>query len=326
MRLRRVTVADLRWRRVRRGRGFTYLDADGNPLVVDDVERVRALAVPPAWTDVSICPYPRGHLQAVGIDAAGRRQYLYHPEWRVQRDVEKFERIAAYAPDLPRLRRTVRREMTATADDEETQRRRVLATAIRLLDLGCFRPGSDAAVEGSHGLTTLERRHVRRDGDALWFRFVGKANVDQEARIEDPEVLDAVLDIAGSRRRNARLLGSPLAGRWTPITADEINARLAELSGGAWTAKDFRTWHATVVAAVTLADQPLPSSRRTRKARLTEAYEAAAALLGNTPTVARNSYIDPRVVDLFEAGTVLESIPRTPDAADRAVAALLHAA
>lgn len=309
---------------MRRGRGFAYLDESGQPLPPEDVERIRALVIPPAWKDVWICPYPRGHLQAVGTDADGRRQYLYHPHWRIQRDLEKFERVSQQAAHLPRLRRRLRTDLRADADDELAERRRVLAAAIRMLDLGCFRPGSDAAADsGSHGLTTLERQHVRRDGGALWFSFTGKSGVEQEIRIEDPDVVGVIEPLLRRRSRSARLLASRRGRRWVPITAEELNHRIQELVGEGFTAKDFRTWHATATAAVALAGPPAPSSQRAQQRRLREAIVAASDLLGNTPTVARSSYIDPRVIELFEQGVVLDPIPRGENALDRAVAALL---
>jgi len=324
MRLRTVSCQDPGWRRVRHGRGFRYLDSEGRALSRDEVERVRALAIPPAWADVWICPYPRGHLQAVGTDDAGRRQYLYHPEWRVQRDLEKFDRVAGFAAELPRVRARLRRSMRARPGDEDVERRRVLAAAVRLLDLGCFRPGSETSAEiGSHGLTTLERRHVRRDGGTLWFTFHGKADIEQEIRIDDADVVEIVTTTIAHRRAGARVLASKRGGRWTPISAEELNEWIRELTGTEFTAKDFRTWHATTLAASVLATQPLPASRRDRGRRAREAMEAVSVLLGNTPTVARNSYVDPRVIDLFEEGVVLDPVPHSQNALDRAVARLL---
>ena len=175
MRLRTVSCQGPGWTRARHGRGFRYLDEHGEPLAPADRERVRELVIPPAWTEVWICPHPRGHLQAVGTDEAGRRQYLYHPAWREQRDLEKFERVTELAGKLPGLRRKLRNRLRAEPGDGEAERTRELAAAVRLIDLGCFRPGSDAAAEefGSHGLTTLERRHVRQEDGALVFRDAG---------------------------------------------------------------------------------------------------------------------------------------------------------
>ena len=324
MRLRTVSCQEAGWRRVRHGRGFRYLDAAGAPLDAEDIARIKELAIPPAWTDVWICPHPRGHLQAVGTDDAGRRQYLYHPQWRIQRDLEKFDRVAAFAGTLPQLRRRLRRHMRAEPGDEEVERRRVLAAGVRLIDLGCFRPGSESSAEiGSHGLTTLERRHVRRDGDALWFNFHGKADIAHEIRIDDPDVVRIVLTTIARRPENARVLATKAGHRWSPVTAEELNERIHELAGAEITAKDFRTWHATTAAAAALAAAPMPTSKRGRAGRVREAMTAVAELLGNTPAVAKSAYVDPRVVDLFHEGVVLDPVPSSQDRLDRAVAALL---
>lgn len=325
MRLRTVSCQQPGWRRIRHGRGFRYLDERGEALSPEDVERVRDLVIPPAWTDVWICPYPRGHLQAVGTDDAGRRQYLYHPSWREQRDLEKFERVSALAGTFPGMRRKLRNQLVADPGDEGVERRRILAAGVRLIDLGCFRPGSEESAEefGSHGLTTLERRHVRRETGALVFRFAGKAGVEHEVTIDDPALV-TVLRAAWKRPPGARLLASKVGRRWKPITADELNEHIRSVTGLEMTAKDFRTWHATVTAAVVLAEQPAPTSVTGRKRRIREAVAAASELLGNTPSVARSAYIDPRVIDLFESGTVLDPVPGGPDALDRAVVQLLH--
>jgi DNA topoisomerase IB len=311
------------WRRIRRGRGFSYTDAHGEPLPEEQVQRIRELVIPPAWADVWICPYPNGHLQAVGTDEAGRRQYLYHPSWREQRDLEKFERVVRLAHRLPGVRRTLRNQLRAAPGDDEVERRRILAAGVRLIDLGCFRPGSDESAEefGSHGLTTLERRHVRRENGAMVFEFVGKAGIEHEVVITDPDVV-AVLP--WRRPVDARVLASKIGRQWRPVSADELNEHIRTVTGLEVTAKDFRTWHATVTAAVALAGSPQPTSEAKRRRRVREAVTAASELLGNTPTVARSSYVDPRVIDLFESGTVLDPVPRGADALDRAVVRLLE--
>jgi DNA topoisomerase IB len=308
---------------VRQGRGFRYLDSSGAPLPPEDVERIKALVIPPAWKDVWICPHPRGHLQAVGTDDAGRRQYLYHPHWRVLRDLEKFERVQQMALRLPALRRRLRRELRTS----EEPRERVLAAAIRLIDLGCFRVGAEQYAEenGSHGLTTLERRHVRRHNGGFRFDFVGKGGIEHEVHVEDPDVC-AVLDgLVRSRRGSDRLLAAKDGRRWKPVTPEEINEHLRALMGLDVTAKDFRTWHATVTVAVALAARPRGETAASRKRQVRAAIEEAAALLGNTPTVARTSYVDPRVLDLFDDGVVLDTVPRSQDGADKAVVRLLKA-
>jgi DNA topoisomerase IB len=292
---------------------------------VADVDRIKALVIPPAWTDVWVCPYPRGHLQAVGTDGAGRRQYLYHPAWREQRDVEKFERVTELATRLPGVRRSLRNQMRAEGDGDEVERARVLAAAVRLIDLGCFRPGSDASAAdfGSHGLTTLERQHVRSRQGGLAFGFVGKAGIEHEIFVDDPDVITVVNALRKRRDPDPRLLTVAQGGRRRPITPEEVNEHIRAVTGLDITAKDIRTWHGTVTAAAALAQKPLPTSARGRAARVREAVAATSQMLGNTPTVARSSYIDPRVIDLFESGTVLDPIPGGPDGLDRAVADLL---
>ena len=325
MRLRTVSWQDPGWRRVRHGRGFRYLDAAGRLLQGIELQHARDLPIPPAWTDVWICAHERGHLQAVGTDAAGRRQYLYHPHWRVQRDIAKFERVTAAAAALPQMRRTIKNQILGAPADASTERDRALAVAIRLLDLGCFRIGSETSADsGSHGLTTLQRRHCRLDGDELSFRFVGKSDIEQHIRIQDPELADALGPMVAKSPKTGRLLGSDVEGRWNPITAAELNQRLADLIGADFTAKDFRTWHATTTAAATLARRPQPTTRTGCQRRIREAMAAAADLLGNTPAIARSSYVDPRVVDKFLTGTVLPRVPASQDALDRSVLALVN--
>lgn len=328
MRLRTVSCQQPGWRRLKQGRGFRYVDENGDPLAEADVERVRALVIPPAWTEVWICPYPRGHLQAVGTDEAGRRQYLYHPAWREQRDLVKFERVSELAATLPGVRRKLRRQLRAEPGDEAVERMRVLAAAVRMIDLGCFRPGSDESAEefGSHGVTTLERRHMRKQGTGLAFCFVGKGGIDNEVVVDDPDVVTLLTRTGARRGPEARLLVSKVGRRWRPISADEVNEHIRTVTGLDVTAKDFRTWHATVTAAATLASGDAATTGTARKRRIREAVVAASELLGNTPAVAKASYVDPRVVDLFESGTVLARVPRGQDALDRAVVELLRKA
>lgn len=319
-RLRRSSVQQPGWRRIPCGRGFRYVDQHGEALGEDDRDRVRALVIPPAWREVWICPDERGHLQAVGTDDAGRRQYLYHPAWREKRDVEKFERVVAMARKLPRVRQRLAVDL-----QEDDARRKTLAVGVRLVDLGCFRLGADsyASENGSHGLTTLERQHLRRDGACYQFRFVGKAGVEHDIRIDDEDVCRAIGELTRGRRATARFLACKDQGRWRDIGAAELNGYIQELFGAEVTAKDFRTWHATVTCAVALATAPREASATGRSRQVRAAVGQAAELLGNTPTVARSSYVHPRVLDLFEAGETLARVPANQDAADRAVVRLL---
>ena len=332
-RLRTVSTSDPGWTRVRHGRGHRYLDVDGSPLGPAEVERVKALVIPPAWRDVWISPYPNAHLQAVGTDEAGRRQYLYHPVWRAKRDAAKFDRVIEMATMLPDVRARIREDLAR----EQLTREAALAAAVRLVDLGCFRLGSETYTEqnGSYGLTTLERRHVRRKGDARIFSFTGKSGVDHEICLTDPALCRVVDAMTLRRKADERLLAIKDGRAWVPLQASEVNEHIRELFGLEVTAKDFRTWHATVHVAMTLGNRTLaPKPPRTKTARnraVREAIVGASELLGNTPTVCRSSYVDPRVIDLYESDVTiapaLAELPKDEDDArdhvDRAVVALL---
>lgn len=322
MRLRTVSCQGPGWRRVRHGRGFRYLDEGGDSLSSEQVDRVKALVIPPAWTDVWICPDERGHLQAVGTDVAGRRQYLYHPEWRRKRDEQKFDRAIELGRRLPRARAALKRELAQDPADRTT----VVAAAVRLVDLGCFRLGSEASAEenGSFGLTTLQARHVRRDGRTRIFRFVGKSGVDHEIVIVDRAVVDIVDALTERRRADSRLLATREGRRIRPIDAGEVNEHIRELLRLDVTAKDFRTWKATTTVACQLADVERATSASGRARQVRDAIDQAAELLGNTPSVARSSYVDPRVIDLFEDGHTIGPARSEKDV-DRAVVALLTA-
>ena len=329
-RLRTVSTRDPGWTRVRHGRGHRYLDVDGSPLGPEEVARVKALVIPPAWRDVWISPYPNAHLQAVGTDEAGRRQYLYHPYWRQKRDEAKFDRVLEMATKLPRVRRRIRADLDLSRG---LDRRSALSAAVRLVDLGCFRLGSEASAEenGSYGLTTLERRHVRASGEVRVFSFVGKAGVEQTIELTDP-VLVPVLDKLRTRRHDdPRLLGAKDGRRWVPVRPEDINGHIRDLFGMDVTAKDFRTWHATVHVARELgAAEPVTSATK-RKRIVREAIVGASQLLGNTPTVCRSSYVDPRVIDLYESDTTISQVlarlhkdaDKARDQVDRAVVELL---
>ncbi|AXH96698.1 DNA topoisomerase IB [Ornithinimicrobium avium] len=301
VRLRTVSPDSPGWTRRRAGTGFTYLDEDGGRLPAPDVERVKALAIPPAWEQVWICPAPNGHIQAVGTDDAGRRQYLYHPSWREKQDARKFDRILTASRRLPDVRRQVTRDLRA----EGMPWSRACATAVRMLDLGYFRIGHDVYtdVNGSFGLTTLERQHVRSVRGGLRFRFVGKGGVEQQLTIEDDDVAAALRAMRRRRTGSARVLAWKDGRRWHDLGADDVNDYLAALFDGELTAKDFRTWHATVHAAVALASSPEPGdTKASRRRAIKAAVEEVSEFLGNTPTIAKGSYIDPRVLDRYEKG------------------------
>lgn len=324
-RLRTVSPNSPGWTRRRAGRGFVYLDRDG-ARVSDpaEVERVRGLAIPPAWEDLWICPHPHGHIQAVGTDDAGRRQYLYHPDWRVKRDRLKFDRVLAAARRLPAARRAIARDLRREGMPLE----RADALAVRLLDLGYFRIGSDvyADTNGSFGLTTLEKRHVRKQGGKLVFRYEGKSGIEQSVEIDDPEVLEALDALRRRRGGSQRLLAYQVERRWRDLDSATVNLYLGDLLEDL-TAKDFRTWHATVLAAAALAASDEPGdSRRSRQRAIKSAVSEVADYLGNTPTIAKNSYIDPRVLDLYESGRTIDPEVvsrryRTPAAKQKAIEA-----
>lgn len=287
---------------------MVYLDVDGSPLGAEEVARVKALVIPPAWTDVWISPALNGHIQAVGIDAAGRRQYIYHPTWRIQRDQLKFERVSQIARKLPDARKSVELHLAM----EQMPLERAAATAVRLLDLGYFRIGSDVYADehGSFGLTTLEKRHVRLRNGRLVFSFTGKSGVTHTVEIDDLEVMTA-LEVMRRRSGGERLLAYKNGRSWADIDAARVNTYLKELVGGELTAKDFRTWHATVIAAAALAASPEPGDTvSSRKRAVRSAVVQVSEYLGNTPTIARSSYIDPRVIDLYEDGVTIAAALR----------------
>jgi DNA topoisomerase-1 len=309
-RLRRTSPDQPGWTRRRSGKGFVYLDERGKRLSGEDTQRVRDLVIPPAWEDVWITPYENGHLQAVGTDDAGRRQYLYHPQWRERRDAQKFDRMLLFGKALSKARARVLLDLGREGMPLE----RACAAAVRLLDLGYFRIGNDvyAADNGSFGLTTLERRHVRRQQDRLVFTFVGKSGVEHVVEIEDRVVIEAI-DIMRRRRtpNDPRLLAYRNGRAWRSILPELVNGYVRETTGLEATAKDFRTWHATVLAAAALAETSEPGeSKASRKRAVSGAMKEVATFLGNTPTLARSSYVDPRVIDAYERGKTIERATR----------------
>jgi DNA topoisomerase IB len=288
---------------VRRGRGFSYVDPGGE--AVDDpetVERVQALGIPPAWKEVWICSDPRGHLQATGIDAAGRKQYLYHPLWRELRDRQKFQTMEDFARALPKLRREVTADLRATS---ELNRERVLACAARMLDVGFFRIGGEeyAKEDGGVGLATLRPEHVTVTGDQAVFSYPAKSGVQRNHSLSDAEVMAVLVPLVRRRSGPAELLAYRDGRTWLPVHSDDINEYVKRHLGEEFSAKDFRTWNATVLAAVDLArhaeDVKSYKTKTSRKRVQAAVSREVAELLGNTPAVARRSYIDPRVFDRY---------------------------
>ncbi len=324
-RLRRTSPDQPGWTRRRAGRGFVYLDQHGDRLPAVDVERVKELVIPPAWEDVWITPYANGHLQAVGTDDAGRRQYLYHPDWRTRRDAEKFDRMVDFGRALVRARERVLLDLGCEGMPLE----RACATSVRLLDLGYFRIGNDVYTDenGSFGLTTLERRHVRRQRGRLVFDFVGKSGVEHRVEIDDRPVIDAIEVMRRRRSSDPQLVAFKNGRGWRSIAPDLVNDYVRECTACEATAKDFRTWHATVLAAAALAESDEPGeSKASRKRAVVGAMKEVAEFLGNTPALARSSYVDPRVIDAFEQGrTIRAATRRRYDDPDQRQAALERA-
>jgi DNA topoisomerase IB len=322
-------------RRRRRGRGFSYRwESDGAPVDAETRQRIEALVIPPAWKDVWICPKPNGHIQATGVDAAGRRQYLYHPTWRERRDAAKYLRLVDVGRKLPQARRKIRADLSTRG----LNRRRVLAAAVELLDLGFFRVGNDqyADENGSYGLATVLREHVTvsRNGDVV-FEYPSKSGRELYRAVAEPEAVAVVRALLRRNDDGPELLAYWENRRWHDVSSGDVNEYLKEIFGLPVSAKDFRTWHATVLAAVGLAVSTRARGVSGRKRAVTRVVREVADYLGNTPAVARSSYIDPRVIDRFLAGeTIGNALPRlgkgtregrlaTEGDAERAVVALL---
>jgi DNA topoisomerase I len=305
-RLRRADLNGPGIARRRRGSGWEYFDEDGEKIGdLETLERIRELAIPPAWKDVWICPYPNGHIQAVGTDAAGRKQYRYHEAWRERRDTIKFERMADFARALPDVR-----EATAThLRKRGFPRERVLACAVRLLDRGFFRIGGEEYAEEneSYGLATIRKSHVTLNGNGvIAFDYPAKSGKRQVRSVVDPPVYRVVESLKKRRAGGPELLAYERDGAWFDVKSDDINAYIKETTGGDFTAKDFRTWTGTVLAAVGLAvSGPVATSQTGRKRAMTRAIKEVAHYLGNTPAVARASYIDPRVFDRYASGVTI---------------------
>jgi DNA topoisomerase I len=301
-RLRRCDCSGAGLRRIRRGRGFSYVDAAGNPVKdPDELLRIKELAIPPAWEEVWICPDALGHLQATGMDAAGRKQYLYHQRWRELRDRQKFDHMVDFAKALPTLRKRILADLRA----DDLDRQRVLACAVRLLDVGLFRVGSEeyAKDEGGVGLATVTKASVRIEHDEVVFDYMAKGGVHRVQAVRDPLSQAVVRSLKRRRRGGDQLLAYRQGGRWHDVRSEQINDYLKEQVGAQYSAKDFRTWNATVMAAVSLAaDGREATSKRARKRAIDGAVKGVAEVLGNTPAVARRSYIDPRVFDRYLSG------------------------
>jgi DNA topoisomerase I len=302
-RLRRADCSELGIVRRRQGRGFAYYFADSGERVTDPDMRahIRDLVIPPAWTSVWICPYTNGHIQAVGTDAAGRKQYIYHPQWRARRDQEKFDRMLDFARSLPGMRAACARHLRS----RDLNRNRVLACATRLLDHGFFRIGTESYAEKNqtYGLATMEKRHVQLRGDVITFDYEAKGNRRRVQSIVDREVYKVVAALRKRRGASNELLAYKDGRVWVDVRSSDINDYIREVTGGDFTAKDFRTWNATVLAAVAVAvSGEAAKSRTARKRAISRAVNEVAHYLGNTPAVCRASYIDPRIFDRYRSG------------------------
>lgn len=288
-----------------RGRGFEYIDEHGRRIEdAETVARIRSLAIPPAWKNVWICSDPKGHIQAVGVDEAGRKQYIYHEAWRRRRDQQKFDRMIEFAQALPDVRSQTNEHLRL----EGMPRERALACAVRLLDRGFFRIGGEGYAEENktYGLATMRKEHVTISGNTITFDFIAKSGKQRLQSVVDPMVADVVSKLKRRRAGGEELLAYKVGRSWRDVKSTDINVYLKQLSGHEHSAKDFRTWHATVRCAVALAvSYSAHSSQTARKRAISRAVKEVAHYLGNTPAVCRKSYIDPRVIDRYNAGVTI---------------------
>ncbi|HKE87328.1 MAG TPA: hypothetical protein VKB50_26400 [Vicinamibacterales bacterium] len=306
--LRYVSDHDPGLRRVKRGKGFRYVGVGGRVISnAAELERIRSLVVPPAWTDVWICPNPRGHLQATGRDAKGRKQYRYHARWRASRDETKFDRMQAFAAALPEIRRRTTADLTRP----RLRRKKVLATVVQLLEKSMIRVGNEeyAQQNDSFGLTTLRNRHVQVNGSTLRFRFRGKSGIRHTVDVNDrrlARVVKQCRDLPGQELFQYIDRRGTVRG----VDSGDINRYLRKISGDDFTAKDFRTWLGTVLAVTALHElRTAPTMKQTEKNVLL-AIDAVAGLLGNTRAVCRKSYVHPGIVDCYCDGTMAKLLAR----------------
>jgi Topoisomerase IB len=293
--------------RRRAGKGWSYRDAQGGTVTDPKVlDRIRALAIPPAWTDVWICSRANGHIQATGRDVKGRKQYRYHNDWSTARSENKFDRLPAFARALPKLRAKVEHDLSLRGVCKE----KVLATAVRLLEITLIRVGNAvyARQNRSYGLTTLHKRHLEVDGAALTFEFRGKSGKDHSVSVRDrrlARVVRALEELPGQHLFKYRDADGDLC----PVTSDDVNAYIRQAMGEQFSAKDFRTWAGTVSAARALRDMEPPTSPTDARRKITVCVKAVSGLLGNTPTVCRASYVHPKVFELYEGGELPNVLP-----------------
>jgi DNA topoisomerase-1 len=292
------------WRRMGSKRRFRYVDADGRPITDEEhLERIRSLVIPPAWTDVWISPSPRSKLQATGVDAAGRKQYLYHPSYRAKQEQAKYDKLIRFAERLPQLREAMSEHMALDGMPEE----KVAAIAVRLINLGWFRVGSDryARTSRTFGITTLRKSHVSVRGSRISFRYRGKHSVMIHSAIVDSELAAAMKELL--EQPGPRLFKFDVGdGTYCNLDQRRLNAYIRRHLGDEFTAKDFRTWGGTLIAAVELAQREPPENPTQAKRRIAEVMRRVAEQLGNTPAVARSSYVSPAVVEQYLDGRTIE--------------------
>ncbi len=295
-----------------RGTALAYTDTSGKSLRDKAaLSRIRSLAIPPAWTDVWICPDANGHIQATGRDARGRKQYRYHPQWRVERDGNKFDHMVAFAQALPRIRTRVKRDLARRG----LPREKVLATVVRLLETTLIRVGNDeyAQTNHSYGLTTIHNRHVRVRGPAMEFHFRGKSGKEHTISLKDP-VLAKIVKRCQSMPGQELFAYEDEAGQPRDVTSQDVNDYLRTATGADFTAKDFRTWAGTLLAAVALKQFDETATKAQMRKQVTEAIAAVSQMLGNTPTVCRKSYIHPAIVDAYLEGKTITTLRKRASA------------
>ena len=327
-----ITAADLVYvddhgpgiRRRRAGKGFFYCGPDRKPVKdLDTLARIRKLAIPPAWTDVWICPDPRGHIQATGRDVKGRKQYRYHDAWSASRSETKYGRMPAFGRTLPGIRARVDADLAKRG----LTREKVLATVVRLMELTLIRVGNKeyARQNKSYGLTTLTKRHVEVDGSALAFHFKGKSGVVHKMSVRDRRLARILKDVQSLRGQHLFKYRDE-SGELVPVESADVNAYIREVAGDDFSAKDFRTWAGTVSAARALRALP-PPENKTQARKLTNAcLKGVAGALGNTPAVCRSSYVHPKVLEAYAEGRMAEAFPEPEDPAfEDALIAFLEA-
>jgi DNA topoisomerase I len=316
--------------RERTGGGFRYCDLSGVEITDDSTRlRIRTLRIPPAWRDVWISPDPIGHIQATGVDSRGRTQYLYHQIWREQREAQKFAHMLQFADALPALRSATLQDL----DGHHLDRNRVTAAAVRLIDLGLFRIGGEKYAELDHhyGATTLQKHDVKVTRDGVNFDYIAKEGKHRTIIVTDGAVRGVVRALMRSHESLGPLFSFEDSGTWHPLRSYQVSSYIANRAGGHFTAKEFRTWNATVLMALLLANAGPAATAKARKDVTAAGVREVAEWLGDTPAVARGSYIDPRVIGKYELQGELPTIPRLPAAlpvnaeAEAAVAALLAA-